>query len=404
MKKKNLLYLVHRLPYPPNKGDKIASYHQFIQLKKVYQVYLGCFIDDPDDWQYQETVQAMCADSCILALHSKQAKIKSLTGLLTNKALSLPYYKSSQMQAWVNMVLKEKKIEAIVVFSSPMAQYIDKNALNQTKTLLDLVDVDSDKWRLYAQKKSFPMRQVYQRESKKLLQFERKMAQAFDATLLVSREEANLFKTLAPESASSIHYRVQGVDAHFFSPETALDNPYSNENKVMVFVGAMDYWPNIDAVIWFAQAVFPKILQQAPKTQFYIVGMNPSAEVLALANQQIMVTGRVDDVRAYTKYAHFMVAPLRIARGIQNKVLEAMAMELPLLATPYAIEGIEGCEKVLHAISDDKAELVKMALAFLQQPRQQDKNARECVLAHYDWQTNLKKVTQLLDLPKKNKI
>jgi len=396
MTKKNLLYLVHRLPYPPNKGDKIASYYQFIQLQKDYHIYLGCFIDDPDDWQYQETVEAMAKACFIAPLHPKKSKLKSISGLLTGKALSLPYYYSNKMQTWVNHILQTKSIDAIVVFSSPMAQYIDIKQLKNYQSILDLVDVDSDKWRLYAQKKCFPLRQIYQRESKQLLKFERKMAQAFGATLLVSKTEAELFKKLAPESIDKINYRVQGVDAQFFSPNIPLKNPYLEQTKTLVFIGAMDYWPNIDAVIWFATQIFPEILKQAPETQFYIVGMNPSEAVKALANQQITVTGRVDDVRAYSHHAHAMIATLRIARGIQNKVLEAMAMQLPVIATPNALEGIEPCTEMLHYIADNKTDLIKMTLVLLAKDRQQDTKARDCVLTHYDWHKNLQKVSLLL--------
>ncbi len=394
--KKKLLYLVHRLPYPPNKGDKIASYHQFIQLKKDYDVYLGCFIDDPDDWQYQQTVEDMCAESFIQGLNPKIAKIKSLSGLLTNHALSLPYYKSKAMQHWVNGIFAKHQIDAIVIFSSPMAQYISKEQAKNCRTLLDLVDVDSDKWRLYAAKKAFPMKQIYQRESRQLLKFERAMARQFDVTLLVSREEAKLFKKLSPETAEKTHYRVQGVDAAYFSADSELKNPYPKNIKAIVFVGAMDYWPNIDAVIWFAEFIFPDILKAEPTAKFYIVGMNPSEEVKQLETNDIIVTGRVEDVRCYTKYAHFMTAPLRIARGIQNKVLEGMAMECPVLATPDAMEGIEGCGEMCHFIATDPAELIKMGIKLMQQPKQQDKIARECVLEHYDWHKNLTKVTELL--------
>src|SRR5450830_1901821 len=183
---------------------------------------------------------------------------------------------------------------------------------------------------------------LYRREGRRLLQYEQQVAAAADVSLFVSRAEAELFRQLAPAAAHKTGFLNNGVDIDYFSPAHRFDNPYPADSQIMVFTGAMDYWPNIDAVQWFAHEVLPAVRQRHPQALFYIVGSRPSAQVLALAALPgVQVTGTVPDIRPYLAHASFAVAPLRIARGIQNKVLEAMAMRMPVLVSAQALEGID---------------------------------------------------------------
>jgi sugar transferase (PEP-CTERM/EpsH1 system associated) len=395
--KKKLLYLVHRLPFPPNKGDKIASYHQFEHLNKTYDISVGCFIDDENDWQYVDEFRAMCAELKVVKLNPRLAKLLSLRGLLTGEALGLPYYRNRELQAWVDGQLASDDFDAILIFSGVMAQYTRRQRPAASRYVIDFVDVDSDKWRLYAQDRSWPMKWIYRREANKLLAFERQMAADADASVFVSREEAGLFQRLAPEVADAVHFRVQGVDSERFDPALEFANPYQSTDKVLVFTGAMDYWPNIDAVVWFCEAIFPQIRAAVPEALFYIVGMNPSAAVRELATQPgVVVTGMVDDVRPYIAHAHLAALPVRVARGIQNKVLEAMAMQKPVLAATAAVHGIEGCEQFSPYASDQPAQLAQYAVELLNAPPVIDEAARVCILEHFNWASNLKKVEALL--------
>ena len=147
----DFLFLAHRIPYPPNKGDKIRSYHLLKYLASSYNIHLGTFIDDPDDWKHTDKLDTICAETCYLGLNSLHAKIKSLQGLLTGEALSLPYYKNQAMQAWVNKTINAHSIKKVLIFSSVMAQYI--NETHDVEIIVDFVDVDSDKWRQYADSK-----------------------------------------------------------------------------------------------------------------------------------------------------------------------------------------------------------------------------------------------------------
>ena len=396
--KKKLLFLVHRLPYPPNKGDKIASFNLLRFLAERYEVFVGTFIDDPEDRQYLDKVAEYCTDLCAPEIKPTYARIASLRGLLTGEALSLPYLRHRALQQWTDRIIEQKKPERVVIFSGPMAQYVSGKLPVDTISLFDMVDVDSEKWRSYGERKRWPMSWLYRREADKLLAFERRMANEFDSTVFVSKEEAELFRGLAPESAHKTTYRIQGVDSAFFDPSLHFENPYPNDAPALVFTGAMDYWPNVDAVTWFAEHAFPHIRNTVPDALFCIVGRHPAPEVSRLAEQPgILVAGGVPDVRPYLAHARGAALPLRIARGIQNKVLEAMAMQLPVLATPGAMTGIQAFPDFTPTISEQPEALADAAIQLLQQPRRTDHAGRECVLQRYDWDANLQRIARLLE-------
>ncbi|WP_395403715.1 TIGR03087 family PEP-CTERM/XrtA system glycosyltransferase [Pseudoduganella sp. UC29_106] len=382
----DLLLLVHRIPYPPNKGDKIRSWHLLKHLARRYRVHLATFVDDEDDWQYVPTVQAVCASSHFAALNPRSARVRSLGALLGNRALSLDYYRDEGLRRWVDAAMREHGIGRIVVFSSPMAQYAEPYA--QARRVVDLCDVDSDKWRQYAEKKSWPASLLYRYEASRLLRYERHVAATCDASLLVSAPEADLFRRLAPESAARIGWFSNGVDTGYFAPGT-FENPYAPGERAIVFCGAMDYWPNVDAVQWFAQHVLPALKD----VRFYIVGARPSAEVQALAAPNVVVTGTVPDVRPYVQHAALSVAPLRIARGIQNKVLEAMAMAKAVVVTPQALEGIDaavGRELLLAADVPQTIAAITSALAGPQEALAAiGAAARARVETAYSWEARL---------------
>ncbi len=400
----SLLFLAHRIPYPPNKGDKIRSWHLLRHLAQRYRVHLGTFIDDADDWQYADTVRQICASTHFAGLAPRSARLRSLGGLLAGRPLTLDYYRNAGLQSWVNQTMHREKIGKVLVFSSAMAQFVApaqgaSAQGTQARRVIDFVDIDSDKWAQYAASKRWPMKWIYQREARKLLEYERGVAAAFDASLFVSPDEARLFRTMAPESAGKIGHFSNGVDADYFSPAHDFANPYGEDETALVFTGAMDYWPNIDAVQWFAREVLPGVRAERPDAVFYIVGSRPAPEVQALAAQPgVRVTGTVPDVRPYLAHASAAVAPLRIARGIQNKVLEAMAMAKPVVVTPQALEGIAarpGAEVLLAGHARD------FIAALLRQLAQPDAavgaRARENVLSHYAWSAHLAGVDALLD-------
>jgi sugar transferase (PEP-CTERM/EpsH1 system associated) len=330
-------------------------------------------------------------------LHPRASRVRSLLALPAGRPLTLGYYRNYNMQKWVDRVMEVYAIERVLVFSSAMAQFVTD--AGQARRIIDFVDIDSDKWRQYADKKSWPMSWLYRRESRMLLDYERQVAHEFDASLFVSQAEADLFKQLAPECAAKTSFFNNGVDTGYFSPAHEYPAPYPAGEAVMVFTGAMDYWPNIDAVQWFAQEIFPAVRAQNPAACFYIVGSRPAEAVRALAGQPgVHVTGAVPDIRPYLAHASLAVAPLRIARGIQNKVLEAMAMAKPVVVSPQALEGIHASPGSELMLAETAGEFVAAVSALLAQPdKTMGNNARARVEAEYGWASNLACVDALLE-------
>ena len=401
-KVEDLLFLTHRIPFPPNKGDKIRSFNLLKHLAKDFRIHLGTFIDDPDDWQYVDAVKEYCVDSCFVGLNPFGAKLRSTRGLITGEALTLPYYRNAQLGCWVDGVLARGSIKKILVFSSALAQYVMHDNAKHTRRVIDFVDIDSDKWRQYSQSLNWPLSWLYQRESKTLLDFERRIANQFDASVFVSEAESDLFKKLAPESAARVTYVENGVDTDYFNPQASLVNPYGESRHVLVFTGAMDYWANADAVIWFASEVFPHIRDSVPDAEFFIVGGRPTESVKTVGQAEgVTVTGAVKDIRPYLAYARLAVAPLRIARGVQNKVLEAMAMGKAVLATSAALDGIASCSNLDALRADDPEIMAQKAIDFLigDTNDQLGETSRECIESNYNWSANLEHIEQLLNNP-----
>ena len=394
---KKLLYLVHRLPFPPNKGDKISSHNMLQFFSANWRVHLGTFVDDPEDWQYVDRVKEKCEDACIVGLPRRKRFTGIIMGLLKNESLSLNYYASRELQAWVASTVEKECPDAVLVFSGVMARFVKDVVPPQVPVVFDAEDVDSEKWRSYGASRPWPLSWLYRREADKLLAFEREMAAATDVSIFVSAQEADLFKSLAPESAHKAHFRTQGVDSAYFDPTRSYDNPYASGQKVLVFTGAMDYWPNVEAVSWFCQHVLPEVREREPDFLFCIVGMKPTDEVMQLGKLPgVWVTGGVPDVRPYLAHALAACLPLQLARGIQNKALEAMAMELPVLATSDALAGILDHPGAQSIVADDAPAMVRSAVDILSRPRQTNAAGRSCVLQHYNWDTNLKRMESFL--------
>ena len=393
-----LLFLTQRIPYPPIKGEKIRPLQILRHLAKRYVVHLGCLIDDPDDWRHVPTMQALCGETHFAKLNPRLAKLTCLRGLLTGDPLSKPYFYNSGLAGWVGRLLADHRPERAFICSSAMAQYLLGRPHFPARTVMDFADVDADKWRQYALTQSGPMRWIYARESRTLLAYDRRVGAAVDAGTFVSPAEAALFREVAPELAAKTYAINSGVDAEYFSPEHNFASPYQGE--AVVFTGTMSYWPNVDAVTWFAHEILPTIRRSRPDLQFCIVGSSPGPEVIKLAAMPgIVVTGRVADVRPYVAHAAAVVVPLRIANGIQNKVIEAMAMAKPVIATPRALAGVALDREREIIVGDDAAGFAEAVLATLARDdlAALGARARARVLASYVWETNLAGFDSLLE-------
>jgi sugar transferase (PEP-CTERM/EpsH1 system associated) len=271
------------------------------------------------------------------------------------------------------------------------------------RRLIDFVDVDSEKWREYSASAAWPMSVIYGLEASRLRKLEREAAGRADASFFVTADEAALFRRIAPESAGKVHVLGNGVDCTFFSPDTEHPSPFGPDERPIVLTGAMGYWPNVDGARWFVDEILPIVQAAEPRVRFYVVGMNPAPAVIQLARAPgVAVTGTVPDVRPYLKHAHLVVVPLRIARGVQNKILEAMAMARPVVAS-------EACARPLSVRQGEEIETAADAVGFarkiihlLRDSRRAQalgRAARARVLADFAWGSTLERLDGLLSAP-----
>jgi sugar transferase (PEP-CTERM/EpsH1 system associated) len=393
-----LLFLAHRIPYPPNKGDKIRSFHLLRFLARRYAVHLGTFVDDAADWAHEAALGQWCASRHVAGLHRGLARVRSLSGLLRGEPLTLPYYRDPSMQRWVKQTVERHRIERAIVFSSAMAQYVEP--LPALPVVTDFVDVDSAKWSAYAQRRDWPASLIYRREGTRLLAAERRIAARSAACVFVTAAEVELFTAAAPEARAKTVAIGNGVDTEYFAPAADRASPYPPGTVAIAFTGAMDYWPNIDAVSFFAREVLPRVRARRPDARFFVVGMNPAPAVQALRQEPgVTITGRVDDVRPYLQHARVVVAPLRIARGVQNKALEAMSMARPVVVHEAAARGIRAVRGVEIEAAAGADEFAACVLRLLD-PQAADAlgcAARARVESDYGWDANLRRFADLVE-------
>ncbi len=401
MSKPRLLFLAHRIPYPPDKGEKIRAWHMLEHLARHWAVDLGCLADDPADLQHLPVLRDCCAEVHAAPVTRGGRIARTLLGTRPGQPLSLAWFHEPGLARWVRAGLDARRYEAVLVYSSAMAAYVPPQPSGPL-CILDMVDVDSEKWRAYAASGSGPKRLVWAREARTLLAFERRAAAQFDRTLLVSSQEAQTFAALAPEVASRIDWVENGVDVARFDPAADWPDPFATGAPAIVFTGTMDYRPNIEAVSFFATDVMPRLASLSPAPHFHIVGANPTPGVRALAElPRVHVTGSVPDVRPYLAHAAVAVAPLRIARGIQNKVLEAMAMARPVVASPEAHEGVRAVAGRDLLVADGAEAMAASVTQVLAGGMPNlGATARAAVLAGHDWKATLARLDGILAAPR----
>ncbi len=397
---KRLLFIAHRIPFPPNKGDKIRSYNILKFLSARYTIDIAFLVDDTKDLQYLDELKLFASSVFFEIIPGYKKITAAIFAFIQKKPISIPYFYSKKLQYSIDSQLENNIPACVFCFSSPTAEYVFRSQYadqlqQSSRMIMDLIDLDSLKWAQYAQHSKPFMDQIYHREARLLARYEEKIVQEFDALLLVTEAEKQLCSPVLQEKVTVVS---NGVDLVKFAPQIRKARP--NNDPVLVFTGAMDYWPNIDAVIWFSREIFPSVLALEPSARFFIVGSNPKPEVIALGKESnIIVTGFVEDISYYVASADVCIAPLRVARGIQNKVLEAMAMGKAVVATPEAIEGIteECAQQVMVAHSAEQ--FAKAIVHLLHEENTRialGTRARETVELHYSWANNLAKLDSLV--------
>ncbi len=381
-----ILFISHRFPYPPTRGDKIRSFNMVKHLHEAgHNVTVASLARSRQEADACHGIKDYCKDYILCEVRNLFQAVRMGLRLLTSEPSSLGFFYSSKLQSEINQLLVEKNFDLIVVFSSTAAQYVDH--VTDIPKFLDFCDMDSQKWLAFSKFKKWPVSMGYHLEGRKLEQEEKQLCQQFDLCSCATDFEVDTLEGYGTGVASGLF--PNGVDFEFFAPG---EGGYKRHS--ISFVGRMDYYPNEECVLAFCDNVFPRLLEKYPDLTFTIIGACPPASILALDNLAgITVTGTVDDIRPYVQKSAVMVTPLEIARGTQNKILEGMAMGVPVISSRTAARGVDAVvgEHILAAttaqeyvnhiskIFDDEAERDRLALA-----------GRERVTTHHNWPRAMK--------------
>jgi len=387
----NILYLAQRVPFPPNRGDKIASFHAVRFLSQRHSVHVAALADSYEEAEHAKELAKHCAGVDVAVRSPLRARLSVARAIVTGAPLSVAYYHSRELARKIVSRARSTRFDAVIAFSSSMGQYVD--LVPDVPLIADFVDMDSRKWDLYADTAAWPLRLLYRVEAVRLLAYEKLLSARARVTLV--RTEAERADCLRLIPGPRFEVLSNGVDFELFKPRGP--KPISTS---LVFTGVMDYFPNVQAVEWFVEEIFPLVRKAVPEATFTIVGARPASAVLALGMQPgVIVTGQVPDVRPFLHNAAAAVAPLLLARGIQNKVLEAMAMETPVVVTEAAFKGVDARpgEGVLPA--RDGKEFAEKVITLLKDPAlcsEIGAKGRRLVETRYVWDEQLAHLESLL--------
>lgn len=394
-----VLYLCHRIPYPPDKGDKIRAFHQLQAIAGRHEVDLFTLADDGRDLEYRAALEKYCNRVTVGRVHPRLARLLAFPYLLTATPLTIPYFYCGELRRQVRAAVAARCYDRIFVYCSAMAQYVDPAW--EIPVVTDFVDVDSDKWVQYAGFASWPFTAIYRREGRTLREYERRICERSACVLVTTTREAALVRQISQRAR--VHVLPNGVDLDHFRPATAAPEPAAT----IGFTGDMSYFPNIEAVTYFAREVLPLVRRSVPGARFLIVGRNPDRRVQVLAQADgIEVTGFVPDVREYLARMQVAVAPFSIAAGIQNKILEAMASGIPVVCTPRAAQGLSAGAAAAVTLADGAEEMAGKIVGLLRNPdltRARAMEGRLQVAAEYRWDESLGRLLQLLEDPANHK-
>ena len=397
-----ILFLVHRAPWPPDRGDRIRSWHMFEALSKLAPVHVAALADNDADAAAARAKMASLCKSLTIEVRKASRPVALARAILRGEPVSNHLFRNAALARQVDALVGRGNVTHIVAFSGQMAQYIPSGF--DGPVLMDFVDVDSAKFATYAeQDKSQPLNWVHKREARVLGAYEVEVARHVGASLFVSEAEAALFRDHSGLNADKVRAVENGIDTDRFDPDTALETVGRGAGPLAVFTGQMDYRPNIDAVRWFANDILPLIRQRHSQARFAIVGRAPTEEVRSLAALPgVTVTGEVSDVRPWLAAADVVVAPLLLARGVQNKLLEAMAMARPVVASVAAAEGIDAAPGQHLLVADGAGAMAGAVVSLFDDPaaaRAMGQAARARMIARYGWDARLAPLGELLGLP-----
>jgi sugar transferase (PEP-CTERM/EpsH1 system associated) len=388
-----VLYLTHRVPYPPDKGDRIRNWNVLRFLAKRAEVWLACLADEPVADETRRMLEQTAAQVAIVPIGPGRWP-RAFAGLIAGRGVSEGAFSSPGLRRLLREWASKVRFAAALVSASSLAPYLLLPELKGVPGVVDMVDVDSQKWNDYADASSFPRSLLYRLEGARVRRLERALPAWAHAVTLISEAEASLYREFA--APGSVHTVTNGVDLDYFRPQSVV------EEVACTFIGALDYRSNVDAVCWFAAEVWPELHRRRPELCFRVVGRRPAAAVHRLARiSGVEVIGPVPDVRPWLARSAVVVAPLRIARGVQNKLLEALAMAKACVASPAAFAGIRarpGVELLSATTPAQWIEAITRLLGDSNMRRTLGDAGRGYVAAHHAWDTCLERLPEILGI------
>lgn len=391
-----ILFLSHRLPFPPNKGDKIRSFHEILHLSERHRIHLLAFPDPDESGEPENGLREYCSAVEVFPLNQQMARLRCVAGALGSEPLTLSYFRSSALARRVEELAESEDFDVVMACGSAMAQYAER--ADGLPKLLDMVDVDSVKWEQYSQYASWPRNLIWRLEANRLSRYESTLSETFDRIVLTTENEAEIFASISRGSQASVVR--MGMDPD----EAAKVSTPRADVPTLVFTGQMDYFANVDGVVHFANETLPILRQRFPDLRFLIVGRSPSREILGLETLPgVTVTGEVDDVRPYLAEAWVFVAPLRIAQGVQTKVLEAMALGLPAVVSHRVMAGLsdggfrDGRDLLVGSDSRQTVMHIERMLDDEALRTELVESARTRLAEAYSWATNMRVLEEHLE-------
>ena len=383
------MVLSHRVPFPPNKGEKIRTFNQLEFLKaRGFKITVFCLLHDKSDLALAVDYQEQSGFR-VITCEVGFAKPRMFAGLFGFRALSVSNFYNSKLQQKLDHHLENESVDALYCTSSSMAEYAFNRSNNDQlslRTIIDFMDLDSDKWRQYVKVNKFPMTAIYRYETRALLKYEKKIQREFDECIFISKNEVELFQSFLPTPATNLNVIGNGVDLSAFKPRPNLG---FEKPLTLLFSGVMDYFPNENAMIWFVKNVWSKLKIIHPDARLVIAGMNPSPAILDMkADSSITVTGFVDDMLECYHQANLFIAPFQIARGVQNKILQSFACGLPVVSTPVGAEGIDcidGEHLMIASSADEFIEKINSLIEDEQKYLEICRNALALVNNNFTW-------------------
>lgn len=382
--RKKVLYVASRVPFPPNKGEKIRTFRCLDQLAANHDVYCAFFTDGPEDNAHVESLRHWCAGIAAIPRPQRPTMLATLDLLARQHSVSMAAHRSEELAAVISQWRRSIEFDVAIAFSAFMAPYA--LAAGARRSVLDLCDCDSEKWREYGLRSRWPMSSFWSTESTLLRESEARLIPQFDATIVINERERGVVDPRV--HGKSLHVVPNGVERPLTTPP-----PASAVGPVVTFIGAMDYRPNVDAVRWFASRVWPMVHRANPEALFLIAGHRPSPAVQKLMERPgVRVLGAFESLDELLTKTRVVVTPLRIARGMQNKVLEAMAWRRPVVATEAVASGLCAAHGERLFATDDPGEMASRVIELLRNGKHADAVAERgyrYVTAFHRWPEHL---------------